>query len=385
MKLLVLIASSFVLSALAAAALFRYVVAFMGVPGFWHTDPLAMIWAGAGGVGGIVVVVYALFAILLVTGSAYVDLAGARTRLARSPDAPGERPEQRWQGVFAGTGFTTIAAQLSAYEMGVAPLALLRVLRREIWRVTAKRLATAETVTLGLAAIAVALGPAATPAVELPGRWYALAAIVAAAAAMVIWLALDNAINRLAMAMARRSSWDVPPVATETRLVSYAGEGAIEPQSLARLETVLREAADQQRNAFDRMGRGMAAQSEDLIRRLDRARAADADVGALAEALTQLGVAVDKLADPVMRRIQLLGANDRRLLTALRRQEEVVGTVANRWSELVAALQGMSAGLENLAQITAQRGPEAPPHPAGELTEELQDLLDEMSEDHKTR
>jgi hypothetical protein len=82
-----------------------------------------------------------------------------------------------------------------------------------------------------------------------------------------------------------------------------------------------------------------------------------------------------------------LGASDRRLITMLRRQEEVVGALGSRWSELVAALQAMSSSLASAASaVRAQPDPRllAPLGREGAaatgLEGELQELLDEMSD-----
>jgi hypothetical protein len=99
--------------------------------------------------------------------------------------------------------------------------------------------------------------------------------------------------------------------------------------------------------------------------------------------MAQLAAAVDKLADPVLRRLQLLGATDRRLLAVMRRQEAMVGSVTGRWGELVQALRAMSAGLGHFAETAERHYVEearfAPTAAPVEVGDELQELLDEIS------
>lgn len=416
MRLLVSLGASLVCGTAVAAALFRYISDNSASPNFWDSDPLAIVWSACGGAGGALVLSYGLFAFLLVTSYAYLDLASARTRLARAASADDDTPPDRmWRAAFADTDFRSIAGQLTPYELGAAPLALLRILRTEIWRIYAKRLLCAATVAVVLAGMVIALAPwrAVVPTGNAAGQWQAFGAVLLLVAAATTWLIMDQAINRLAMTMTRLSTaWsDVPPresppqapgaappaatrpaddliIAVE-RLVaalavkpsSRAGTGTA--AAIEALSDSLRDAAADQRHAIERLGEQLAAQHDDFVRRLGEAQAATLDAATLSEAMAQLSVAVDKLADPVLRRIQLLGATDRRLLAVLRRQEDMVGSVTNKWSDLVAALRAMSIGLGSFAEAAERDVVEdaryaAAPAPA-ELGDELQELLDEIT------
>jgi hypothetical protein len=420
MRLLVSIGASLVCGTAVAAVLFRYIADNAALPHFWDSDALAIVWTAFGGAGGILVLSYGLFSFILVTSYAYLDLATARSRLARAATQDdGTAPDRLWRTAFADTDFRSIAGQLTPYELGAAPLALLRILRTEIWRVYAKRLLSAATVAIVLSGMVIALAPwhAPVPAAPAAGQWQAFGAVLLLVGAATTWLTMDHAISRLAMTMTRLSTaWGEAPAssfsaqdrsaiidaAPRTGLVDdlivavdrLVAALAAKPAAVAKggtgtaaaiegLKQSLRDAADEQRQAIERLGDQLARQHEDLAHRLEAARSAEVDAAALSGAMSQLAAAVDKLADPVLRRIQLLGATDRRLLAVLRRQEDMVGSVTGRWGDLVGALRAMSAGLGNFAETAERHGAEdarlvTAAGPA-ELGDELQELLDEIS------
>ena len=417
MRLLISLGASLVCGTAAAAALFRYISDNSASPNFWDSDPLAIIWSAFGGAGGVLVLAYGLFAFVLVTSYAYLDLASARARLARAASLDDDTPPDRmWRAAFADTDFRSIAGQLTPYELGAAPLALLRILRTEIWRIYAKRLLCAATVAIVLAGMVIALAPwrAGVPTGVAEGQWQAFGAVLLLVAAATTWLIMDQAINRLAMTMTRLSTaWgeapprespqqDSGPTTPATRTVavddlivaverlvaalatkpsSRAGTGTA--TAIEALKDSLRDAADDQRHAIERLGEQLAAQHDEFARRLGEVQATAVDAAALSEAMAQLSAAVDKLADPVLRRIQLLGATDRRLLAVLRRQENMVGNVTSKWTDLVGALRAMSIGLGSFAEASERHVVDdaryaAAPAPA-ELGDELQELLDEIT------
>ncbi len=428
MRLLVSIGTSLICGTAVAAVLYRYVVENAASPVFWDGDALATLWAAFGGAGGILVLTYALFAFVLITSYAYLDLGMARGRLTRAAAESAEPPERHWRAAFADTDFKAIAGQITPYELGAAPLSLLRLLRTEIWRIYMKRVLCAATVAVALGAAVLALAPAgpAPPLSAAAQHWRILAAIVAFVAAAAAWLAMDTAIGRLAMTMTRLSAaWDDAPslaaeplaplerrgmgalalpapsapsqpssdrvaaaldrLATEVAARPAAASESGDPAAAAieALKVTLEDAAAVQHAMVERLFEGLAEQSEALVRGVEALRPQGADIAGLSAALSQLAAAVDKLADPVLRRMQLLGATDRRLLSVLRRQEDTVGSVTTRWGELVAALQAMSAGLEGFAQ-SAARHEDIGAHLMAtggtpEITDELQELLDEIS------
>jgi hypothetical protein len=419
MRLLVSIGASLVCGTAVAAVLFRYIADNAANPQFWTSDPLAIGWSAFGGAGGLLVLSYGVFSFILVTSYAYLDLATARTRLARSvAEDEGAPPDRLWRSAFADTDFRSIAGQLTPYELGAAPLALLRILRTEIWRVYAKRLLCVATVAVVLAGMVVALAPwrETLPAAPAAGQWQALGAVLLLVAAATTWLAMDHAISRLAMTMTRISTvWSEPQstmLAPDDRTFADGGSragavddlviavdrlvatlaarpapsgkgGASTAAAIEGLKQSLRDAADEQRLAVERLGGQLAEQHEALTQRIEAAQQTEANAAAVSDAMSQLAQSVEKLADPVLRRIQLLGATDRRLLAVLRRQEVMVGNVTTRWGDLVQALRMMSAGLGNFAETAERHYAEearfAPTVPPSEVGDELQELLDEIS------
>jgi hypothetical protein len=161
--------------------------------------------------------------------------------------------------------------------------------------------------------------------------------------------------------------------------------------ALAAIEAAVRESAAKQGALIGGLCETLTIQIGLLAQSIEQRDAnAVGDVRGTSEALILLAAAVDRLADPLLRRLRLLDTADRRLLTVLRRQEEAVSSVGTKWSELVTALQAMSAGLDRFAQATSGRYEEVlrlqsggPGEPM-DVTEELQELLDEMSDGGET-
>ena len=420
MRLLVSIGTSLICGTAVAAVLYRYVVEHAAAPAFWPSDPVAAAWMAFGGAGGILVSCYLALAFVLMTSYAYLDLATARSRLARAAAIGTESPERHWGMAFANTDFAPMAAQLTPYELAAAPLSLLRLLRTEFWRVYAKRLLCVVTVAVALGGAIAVLGPAPVAAASLPAAvasWRESAAVLALVIVVATWLAMDDAVGRLARTMTRASAeWaDALPLVTEQldrqpgvasrpagaslddltavveRLVAALAQhppGTPEPTAAAaaameRLAAAFREAAREQGQAIERLAEQVAAQGAALIEQAEAARSAQGDASAMTAAMAALAAAVDKLADPVLRRMQLLGATDRRLLAVVEHQETVVGSINRRWGQLAAALHAMSAGLGSVAQAaTSEGGTEtraAPDSDPTELTDELQELLDDIS------
>jgi hypothetical protein len=160
--------------------------------------------------------------------------------------------------------------------------------------------------------------------------------------------------------------------------------------ALAAIEAAVRESAARQGALISGLCETLTIQIGLLARSIEQRDARDAnavgDIHGTSEALLQLAASVDRLADPLLRRLRLLDTADRRLLTVLNRQEEAVASVGTKWSELVSALQAMSAGLDSFAQAASRRYEEVLRlQPGGstqpmDVTEELQELLDEMSD-----
>ena len=413
MRLLPIIGTSLGCSAVIAASLSRYVERNLAVTTFWRTDPVGAVWAAANGPGGLFLLLYAVIAFGIVTAAALLSLDAARLRLVRTVAGDRGSAAKPWHAAFEGTDLAPLASQVSFYELSVAPLSLLRILRTEIWRIYGKRLLATQTVTILLYGINLAVTPllplAPPQSLDFAGRAQTLAAITLMAGVLATWLLIDNAVGRLALAVTRLSAGgEAGIIAAAPGRSGSAGSGAAEPallnlvsaterlivaleqkpQWLAASETAMRDAAERQNTVLSGLLRVISDKIEGLGVAIAQAKPeTDHDVAQVSEAMTQLAASVEKLADPVLRRIKLLGTTDRRLLTVLQNQEQVVSSVGHRWSELVAALQAMSSGLETFARATAQQEPGShlvlarPGHadPA-DLSDELQDLLDEMSE-----
>jgi hypothetical protein len=534
-KVLPVIGTSLGCSAVITAAFARYIEPHAASPAFWQHDPIGFAWKATGGMGGFFVALFATFAFILLTAGARLDLAAIRRRLDDSADHE-RMPESEWHGLFAGTSFEAIAGQLTFYELGVAPLSLLRVLRAEIWRVYAKRLLATQTVTVLLFVIdlviidfgvARVLEPLAPPFV-LGVPFQAFLAIVSLILLAGTWLLMDDGIGKLAMAVTRLSSardWRMesagpraiaipgavnslrsidPLLASLDRLVEELtgrmaavpeGQSDIAPRletALKSVETVLRDSADQQRAAIEKLSENMAAPgivprletalksvetalrdgaeqqraalerlaeappapkigprletalksfetvirssadqqrtasaklsesmaAPDLAPRLEAAlksveamlrdsavqqRAAierlaaslaaqsedhtrwmanaspptDQEFRKLSDAIGQLTAAVDKMADPELRPPQPAYPP---------RPDAGAGNGGQPWNELVSALHEMSAGLEKFTQTAAHDEPDGAAPRRGKarpaaLTNELQNLLDEMTND----
>jgi hypothetical protein len=418
------IGSSICCGAIAAAGAWFYVTAHGEGLGFLERDPIAGAWAVLGGAGGIGVVAYAVLSFAFLSGSALHSLHRARLRLIAESMNPIRLPEA-WQSVLADTEFASLVAQLPGEELAIAPLALLRLLRYEIWRVYANRLVATQLVTIGLtcAALVVAryTGPIAS---TQPGATFFLEIFAALALVTVLgaWLLIDDAIRDLAATVSRAASlWEAalrdkasspllrggPTSASlaarsETIVAAIdklaatiatpsADEADAATPALAAIEAAVRASAARQEVFLGNLCETLTTQIGLLARPIEQRDAnALGDMHGTSEALIQLAAAVDRLADPLLRRLRLLDTADRRLLTVLRRQEDAVASVGMKWSELVTALQAMSAGLDRFAQASSGRYEEVLRlQPGGsaepmDVTEELQELLDEMSDDGET-
>lgn len=224
MKLLSSIAISIAASAAIAAGVARYVAANAAVPTFWQRDPVAILWLAAGGPVAIALIVFAIVAFVLVTAGMWRDIGVARARLENDAlDGGSTLPD--WTAVLSGTAFAPIADQLTADELRVAPLSLLRVLRIEIWRVYAKRLVCIEILAIAASAGVALVRPAwlSAPAFAAGGSWQLGTALLLLAAVAAAWLSLDEAIGRMSRAITRAyAAWP--------RLTSIADAASVLPQ-----------------------------------------------------------------------------------------------------------------------------------------------------------
>jgi hypothetical protein len=455
-RVLPVIATSLGCGAAITTALARYIDTYAASAGFWGHDPVGIAWAASSGMGGFLAVLYAAFAFLLLTTGTLLDLAAARRRLEES--AENDRwPEGEWQRAFDGTAFEAIAGQFTSYELGIAPLSLLRILRAEIWRVYAKRFITTQTVTIILVVGAVILDrfiesplpPPFTLGVPFQTSTIVLLLVVA----VMTWLLMDDGISKLAMAVTRLSAgreWpeesvasralafgaDEPVAATvggavqaiepllasinklvgelsgrmtpteaqtalgtrlETSLKSFESalrDGAIQQRAaiehlspppaaapdlaplettLKAIETALREGAERQQAVIDRLAAEPA--TKEPGRRGERGKETDAEFRKLGEAINLLAMAVDKLAQAEPRAAAPAPAPvaEVRPPAPPRRRENGEG----RGEEFAAALRDMNAGLDKHPPGAASAEPNRPG--ASALTNELQDLLQEMS------
>ncbi len=379
----------------------------------WAVRGVATALAATGGPGGLCLLLYALLSCTLVAASALYGLGALGAALQAKMDADPRRLPEAWRAVLQATDFAPLAGSITGDELAIAPLALLRVLRAEIWRVFIKRLVGSQTVTVALAAAALAFGPDLVPNLTLAPalvlRIDALAAGAVLVGGVAASLLLDRAIERFAASVTRLSAaWEraltpalaatpasaapapasASPRPAEHALVLSGAQIAQLTASVDRLATLVAEASGQQSELLAETARLMTGGIEALARVLDRAEALPAgDAAAAGAPMAQLAAAVEQLVQPVMEQMKLLGASDRRLISMLRRQEEVVGALGLRWSELVTSLQTMSANLASAAlaarsdpdpRLLAPLGREATP--ATGLEDELQELLDEMSE-----
>jgi hypothetical protein len=379
----------------------------------WAAHALATTLGATGGPGGLCLLLYALLSCALLAASALYGLGALAKALEERTRANPKRLPEAWRAALEESDFAPLAGPITGDELAIAPLALLRVLRAEIWRIFIKRLVGSQTVSVALAAAALAfspdLMPSATLAPALVLRIDALAAGVVLAGGVAVSLVLDRAIERFAASLTRLSAaWEqaltpaFPAAAPARALLATmpaprpaelpAGPSPAQVEQLTgsvnRLAALLTESVERQSESLSEMSHLMTAGIEAVARILDRAEALPTvDAAAAGAAVAQLAAAVEQLALPVMEQMKLLGASDRRLITMLRRQEEVVGALGSRWSELVAALQAMSSNLASAAtavraqpdpRLLAPLGPEAAS--ATGLEDELQQLLDEMSD-----
>ena len=298
------IATSLACGAVITAALARYIDTYAGSAGFWGHDPVGIAWAVTSGMGGFYAVLYAVFAFVLLTSGTLLDLFAARRRLEES--AENDRwPEGEWQRAFDGTAFQAIAGQFTSYELGIAPLSLLRILRAEIWRVYAKRFIATQTVTIILIVGAVMLDrfieTSAVPPFRVGTPFQTFATVLLLVIAVTTWLLMDDGISKLAMAVTRLSAGrEWPEESVASRAAAFGSEEpgrpepgvavqAIEPllasinklvtelsgrltptdaqaalgarleTSLKSFESALREGATQQRTALEHLSAPMAA------------------------------------------------------------------------------------------------------------------------------
>ena len=410
MKLSIAIGVSLV-GALAASSV-AWRLDLLGQPP-WAAHALATTLGATGGPGGLCLLLYALLSCALLAASALYGLGALAKALEERTRANPKRLPEAWRAALEESDFAPLAGPITGDELAIAPLALLRVLRAEIWRIFIKRLVGSQTVSVALAAAALAfspdLMPSATLAPALVLRIDALAAGVVLAGGVAVSLVLDRAIERFAASLTRLSAaWEqaltpaFPAAAPARALLATmpaprpaelpAGPSPAQVEQLTgsvnRLAALLTESVERQSESLSEMSHLMTAGIEAVARILDRAEALPTvDAAAAGAAVAQLAAAVEQLALPVMEQMKLLGASDRRLITMLRRQEEVVGALGSRWSELVAALQAMSSNLASAAtavraqpdpRLLAPLGPEAAS--ATGLEDELQQLLDEMSD-----
>ena len=165
MKLPTIIGTSLGCSTIIAAAAWHYVSGHAADPSFWQRDALAASWVLVGGAGGFAVLSYAVLSFLLLTAGVLHDLDRVRTRLATGSGDPRQLPGT-WRDTLAGTDFAALAAHLPGEELTIAPLALLRALRQEIWRIYGTRLLGTQVVTIAVAIVALS----AIPYLALPRR-----------------------------------------------------------------------------------------------------------------------------------------------------------------------------------------------------------------------
>jgi hypothetical protein len=413
--------------AIAAVATGLYVSAYGEVPGFWQRDPIAGAWALLGGAYGIGVVTYAVLSFVLISISALHALRHARTYLVAESTDPRALPEA-WRSALDDSEFASLVAQLPGEELTIAPLGLLRVLRYEIWRVYVARLVATQLVTIGLTCATLVAARYSEPVALAPAGAMMFLEIFAALALTVVlavWLLVDDAVRDLAATVSRiAASWeatlrdqlfsprprggpasDTLAARSETIVAAIdklaativtpsVDEADSATPALAAIEAAVRESAATQGALIGGLCETLTTQIGLLARSIEQHDAnAIGDVRGTNEALMQLAVAVDRLADPLLRRLRLLDTADRRLLTVLRRQEEAVASVGTKWSELVTALQAMSTGLDRFAQAASRRyeevlhlqpGGSGEPTDVAEELQELQELLAEMSDDGET-
>jgi hypothetical protein len=348
-KLLITIAISLAASAVSAAAMIRYVAAHAAAGAFWQHDPVAALWLAVGGPATVAVAAFAAASFACVTIGAAIDLGRARTRIGRDqPGGDGSAPNGI--AIFAGTAFARIGRACDADKPGAAPLSLLRALRHEIWRVYAKRLAAVEILALAAGAGTMLARPAwiAAPTAADGGAGLLAAALLALVAIAASWLLLDESIMRLSAAMSAASG-------------ARRAQGMLDPLP-GRHEELL--------GAIDRLVRALALRPDPspriaeqlatLLERLDRTL-----LPAEAPSAQPAPFPTEAVAD-------LTGA-----LAAVARAMHGLSAEngADRWTELEATVQAMSATLDAVAE--AVRVEVARPRT---VTDELEDLLDEISD-----
>jgi hypothetical protein len=357
-KLSFVIGTSLVTSAVIAGAAWHYVARDAALAGFWLRDPVASAWIAVGGPGGLGLLGYALVSCVLVTAGIMHDLSRVRRRLGAETAVDPQRLPEQWHAALAGTDFADLAGHITRDELGIAPIALVRILRAEIWRIYVKRLLLTQTMTIVLAAVAIAVGPYVKfPWPVAPGsapRLAVIGAMAVLAGIPTVWLMVDRGINSLAATMTELSaSWQA--------VLALPPRGA---QGLPRRrgpETLASPGID-----------ALVAAVNNLVTILSAQAAASAPTppaDAYQQALNDLAERQNALVEAFARVVSA-------------QMEEMVG---NRWNELVAALHAMSVGLVRFAETGTRRGAEtrlldAPTERGTSLGEELQKLLDELAE-----
>lgn len=343
--------------------------------------------AAAGGPGGLCLILFAVLSALLIAESAVVDLGRVRGRL---PQGAVRRVPEAWQEALAGTTLGGLAASIAGEDLAIPPFALTRVVRAEVWRIVARRLVTAQTVTVALAALALVLAPQlpATPSVATAAalRIDVFAAAALFAAAVTGWLLIERAIDGLALVLTQRlaaAEASARPAGPSAPWPAGADPAPMPVEPLAaavhRLTGLIERLGERESALGTALAQSAATQDENFSAALERAGERDErmlePVGA---ALTELATALERLAETDAEHTKRVGAMDRHLLAVLRRQEEIVESLSQRWSELVRALEALSAserangGLP--AVVSTAQG-------AGEAGEELQELLELLDEE----
>ena len=361
---------------------------------------LGLVLAAAGGPGGLCLILFAAVSCALLTAGAVYELDAVGKGIEQRAAADPMRLPEAWGAALQGTDFAPLAASITGDELAIPPLALLRVLREEVWRMLVKRLVTSQTVTVLLGAAVLGFGadvlpiPVASPAQVL--RMDAVAAGLFLALGVTGWLLLDRAIDRFGATMTRlRAAWEATiaqsssavPRRTEPSVAALVAQIESLSTAVDRLTALVGDSAKRQTEWIEELSRLMSVGVEAFARVRDRVEALPAEgEPAVARGLAQLAAAVEQLSQPVVEQMKLLDASDRWHVAMLQRQEELVASLAQRWSELVGTLQAR-AGLANIAaaahgdadtRLLAPTTRESAGAP--ELEDELRELLDEMSD-----
>lgn len=376
MKLLSSIAISVAASAAIAAGVARYVEANAAVPSFWQRNPIAILWLAAGGPVVFALIVFAIAAFVLVTAGMLDDIGKGRARLV-SDGRNGGPTAPDWVAVFAGTAFEPIADQLTADELRVAPLSLLRVLRIEVWRVYAKQLVSVEILVVAASAGVALVRPAwlSTPAPAVSSSWQLAAAMLLLAAVAAAWLLLDEAIGRMTRAITHATAaWPRPASIPEATFLLPPQRGTVE--AAPRNDSLLA--------AVERLLDAMAGRPDPALRLASELALARAELRPLLERIDdrlQTPPAPQMIEGPREAVIseQALGDLTGALSEVARAVEKLSAeSVAGRWDELEAAMRGIGATLDGIVEAMRAQPPRtAAPHT---VTDKLEQLLEEISD-----